>query len=202
MPPLRPHSLSSSAPSKTMPSRPTAMPRARAREDWCHVDDGEDTHPHISVESNMVPLRDGVLLATDVYLPAHGTYPSLVPDYSPRPCLLHRTPYNKDKSARTERCLLPDGTLSEPIDSLHTAERFAKRGYVVVVQDVRGRYSSQGVFSKYTREAVDGADTLAWILAQPWCSGEVGTFGLSYCAHVQVCVCMHMRGVHALLPEP
>jgi predicted acyl esterase len=55
----------------------------------------------------------------------------------------------------------------------------------VVVQDCRGRHGSEGRFEKYTAEAEDGFDTVAWIHAQPWCSGRIGTMGLSYAAHTQ-----------------
>jgi putative CocE/NonD family hydrolase len=54
-----------------------------------------------------------------------------------------------------------------------------------VLQDCRGRFASEGVFTKYLNEGPDGADTLAWLRDQPWCNGRVGTLGLSYGAHVQ-----------------
>ncbi len=58
-------------------------------------------------------------------------------------------------------------------------------------QDCRGRYKSEGCFTKYTNEGDDGVDTVSWICAQPWCNGKVGCFGLSYCAHVQVALACH-----------
>jgi putative CocE/NonD family hydrolase len=62
---------------------------------------------------------------------------------------------------------------------------FARRGYVVVYQDCRGRYKSEGAFVKYLSDGNDGYDTCAWILRQPWCDGRIGTMGLSYAAHTQ-----------------
>jgi putative CocE/NonD family hydrolase len=59
------------------------------------------------------------------------------------------------------------------------------RGYAVVVQDVRGRYGSEGIFDPYRREGDDGYDTIEWTAAQPWCTGRVGTSGLSYPGAVQ-----------------
>jgi putative CocE/NonD family hydrolase len=65
------------------------------------------------------------------------------------------------------------------------AESFVAHGYVVVYQDCRGRYKSEGDFVKYLSDGNDGYDTCAWILAQPWCNGKIGTMGLSYAAHTQ-----------------
>jgi uncharacterized protein len=120
----------------------------------------------------MVAMRDGVRLATDIYLPAgHGPFPTL----------LERTPYGRNATARRER------TVAEPLPPLRgdVAVRFARHGYAVVVQDCRGRFDSEGRFTKYLGEANDGADTMAWLHGQPWCNGRVGTYGLSYAAHTQ-----------------
>ena len=107
-----------------------------------------------------VPMRDGVLLRADILLPDQsGTFPVLV----------YRTPYGK-QNARTEYT---------------TFERAVKRGYAVVIQDVRGRYSSDGEFRPYEHEGVDGFDTIEWAARQPWSNGEIGTFGLSYPGAVQ-----------------
>jgi hypothetical protein len=122
--------------------------------------------------TSMVPMRDGVRLATDVYLP---------PGCGPFPTLLERTPYGRNAQARRER------TAADPRPALRgeVAARFAHRGYAVVVQDCRGRFDSEGRFTKYLGEAKDGADTMAWLLRQSWCNGSVGTYGLSYAAHTQ-----------------
>lgn len=118
-------------------------------------------------------MRDGVHLATDVYLPAQSS--------SAWPVLLERTPYGKDAETRRERT----AANPEPMRRGEVAARFAEAGYAVVVQDCRGRFESEGQFTKYLGEAHDGADTMEWIMAQPWCNGLVGTYGLSYAAHTQ-----------------
>ena len=112
----------------------------------------------------MVTVRDGVRLATDILHPAQEGRPLT----APLPTLLHRTPYGKSAQARREE-----------------AGFFAAQGYAVVVQDCRGRYASEGGFSKYVDEGKDGYDTLEWAARQPWCDGRVGTYGLSYAAHTQ-----------------
>ncbi len=108
----------------------------------------------------VVPMRDGVLLRADILLPDQG---------GPFPVLIYRTPYGK-QNARTEYT---------------TFARAVKRGYAVVVQDVRGRYSSDGEFRPYEHEGLDGFDTIEWAARQPWSNGEIGTFGLSYPGAVQ-----------------
>ena len=114
----------------------------------------------------MVPMRDGVRLATDVYRPARDG----APVKEPLPVLLQqRTPYGKSGRGLVERSLY-----------------FVERGYVVVLQDTRGRYESEGTFSKYHDfDAPDGYDTVEWAAALPYTSGEVGMFGTSYGAHTQ-----------------
>lgn len=109
----------------------------------------------------MVPMRDGVDLATDVYLP----------DVLPAPALVTRTPYDKDRVA----------AFSDDLDLFGCL----RAGYVVVVQDVRGRFTSDGDFEPYRGEADDGADTIAWVAAQDWCDGVVGMFGKSYLGATQ-----------------
>lgn len=125
----------------------------------------------------MVPLRDGVRLATDVYLPTRAG--ELVA--GPHPVILERTPYGKRRASRSEI----DRGMTTPRSRAEVAGFFVSRGYAVVFQDCRGRHGSEGHFEKYTAEAEDGYDTLAWIVAQPWCNGRVGTMGLSYAAHTQ-----------------
>ena len=114
-----------------------------------------------------VPMRDGANLAADIHSPATDGLAVA----GPLPVLLHRTPYNKS----TEAPVLE-------------ASFFASHGYITVVQDCRGRYASDGGFTKYVDEGFDGYDTLEWIGKQPWCNGKVGTFGLSYAAHTQAAV--------------
>lgn len=117
-------------------------------------------------------MRDGVHLATDVYLPEGE---------GPFPVLLERTPYGKTRSNRADRTAAHPEAKSKP----EIARQFVDAGYAFVLQDCRGRYGSEGEFTKYLSEGEDGEDTLAWILVQPWCDGKVGTLGLSYGAHVQ-----------------
>jgi putative CocE/NonD family hydrolase len=106
-----------------------------------------------------VPMRDGVRLSTDVYLPdAPG----------PFPVILVRTPYNNNVEA-----------------SVQDAVFFAQRGYAFVVQDVRGRFDSEGEWSPFVHEAQDGYDTQEWCGTQPWSTGKVGTSGASYVALTQ-----------------
>ena len=117
---------------------------------------------HSTTSNIMVPMRDGIRLATDIW----------VPDASPAPVLLVRLPYGKD--------IFPDAPMIPGRESL------VEQGYAVVWQDVRGRYRSEGQdFEPFVGEVDDGADTVAWIMAQPWCDGHVGSYGASYLGVVQ-----------------
>ncbi len=109
----------------------------------------------------MLPMRDGVRLATDVYLPKSRT--------GPIPALLTRTPYSKTQAPTPGRVGIQD-----------FGAYFARAGYAVVVQDVRGRYASEGTWGFLGHDAQDGVDTCAWIGAQAWSDGKVGMFGTSY----------------------
>lgn len=110
----------------------------------------------------MMPLRDGVRLATDLYFPARDGAKA----EGPFPVILNRTPYNKTGKGGEGRF-------------------FAERGYVVAMQDVRGRDMSEGEFYAFAHEGPDGYDVVEWLAAQPWCNGKVGTMGASYEAAVQ-----------------
>ncbi len=134
----------------------------------------EDT---VVLSDVMVPMRDGVRLATDVTLPARNG--KALP--GPFPTLLYRTPYDKAAARRSEYSYADP----EPRSNAVIAAELARAGFAVLVQDCRGRYASEGVFRKYIGEGEDGFDTLDWARAQDWCSGRFGTFGLSYSAHVQ-----------------
>ncbi len=106
-----------------------------------------------------VPARDGARLAADLYSPGGD---------GPRPVLLIRTPYGKQ------------GYRDEPL-----VAKAVERGYAVVVQDVRGRYASDGMFEPYKHEGLDGYDTIEWLAQQPWSTGRIATAGLSYPGAVQ-----------------
>jgi uncharacterized protein len=107
-----------------------------------------------------VSMRDATILRADVLLPSPaGRFPVLV----------YRTPYGKDFALKEYK----------------TFEKAVARGYAVVIQDVRGRYASDGEFNPYRDEGRDGYDTIEWAARQPWSDGNVGTFGLSYPGAVQ-----------------
>lgn len=109
-----------------------------------------------------VPMRDGVELATHIYLPATG---------GPFPVLFTRTPYE---------------AIAKNTDVLD----WPGRGYACVKQDVRGRFLSEGEWYPWFNEKADGEDTLSWIAAQPWCNGSVGMYGGSYVAATQTAAAM------------
>jgi uncharacterized protein len=106
-------------------------------------------------------MRDGVELALDLLRPD-------IP--GPLPVVLLRTPYDKVR-ARAGRSNLP--------------EELATRGYIVALNDCRGRFNSDGVFRPYFDEADDGYDTVEWIAAQDWSDGNVGMLGASYVGQTQ-----------------
>ena len=116
-------------------------------------------------ENVMVPMRDGVELATDIYLPSQNGKPLT----EKLPTLLYRTPYDKTTSERATS----DG------------EWFARRGYVVVMQDCRGCFKSEGNVNFLLPEAEDGYDTMQWIARQSWSNGKTGTWGTSWCGWTQ-----------------
>jgi putative CocE/NonD family hydrolase len=139
--------------------------------------DGDGEPGYTLMSDVMVAMRDGVRLATDVYLPtapASGAGTRF-------PVILERTPYNKTAPSRSERT----PTNPTPLGRAEVAAFFTRRGYTVVYQDCRGRYKSEGEFVKYLSDGNDGFDTCAWIVEQPWSNGKIATMGLSYAAHTQ-----------------
>jgi len=107
-----------------------------------------------------IPMRDGVVLYADIYRPVkEGKYPVLV----------HRTPYSSQRTPATYEEMV----------------FFAERGYVVVYQDVRGRFESEGKWEPFRNEGADGHDTIEWAAKQPWSNGKVGTQGHSYGGQLQ-----------------
>jgi len=117
-------------------------------------------HYAVRVERDVsAKMRDGVTLRADIYRPdADGKFP----------VLLQRTPYNKSGG------------------SMNFAYLAATRGYVVVIQDVRGRYTSEGDWYPFIHEAEDGYDTVEWAAALPYSDGRVGMFGGSYVGATQM----------------
>ncbi|WP_395015192.1 CocE/NonD family hydrolase [Dongia sp.] len=102
------------------------------------------------------PMRDGVVLRADLTLPA---------GVDRAPVILIRQPYGR----KTPAMMLDQ-----------TAAFWARKGYACMVQDVRGKFSSDGQFEPVVNEMNDGHDTVAWITRQDWCSGQVGMWGESY----------------------
>ena len=116
------------------------------------------------IKSQMIPMRDGVRLSTDLYFPQKAG--------EKLPVILIRTPYNK-KSYRDR-------------EKRPRAYIFASHGFVVAVQDCRGKFESEGIFSPPAgHEADDGYDTVDWLAKQSWSNGKIGTFGCSYPSEVQ-----------------
>ena len=115
----------------------------------------------VEVEKNVAAvMRDGVRLSADIYRPS---------TIERVPVILVRTPYDKDRYA--EYSSFPRSA--------------AESGYAVIVQDVRGRFSSEGVFSPYLQELTDGYDSVEWAAALPFSNGKVGMQGCSYLGAVQ-----------------
>jgi putative CocE/NonD family hydrolase len=120
------------------------------------------------LDNLMVPMRDDVKLSTDVYLPdLSGESEKVEEEF---PTLVARTPYNKEGYEEQ-------------------AKGFAQHKYAVVIQDVRGKFGSEGSFYPYrsmgNAEDKDGYDTVEWAADQTWSNGKVGTFGISYLAGTQ-----------------
>jgi putative CocE/NonD family hydrolase len=111
-----------------------------------------------------VTMPDGTVLYLDIYRPALKGEPV----EGRWPVLLERSPYNKDRLSYST-----------------TGRYFAQRGYIYVIQDVRGRWSSEGDFAFLRNEADDGLATMEWIAVQPWCGDNIGTMGISYTTATQ-----------------
>ena len=126
----------------------------------------------VTIEHNVaVKMRDGITLHADIYRPkADGQFP----------VLLQRTPY--DKRGGTDFGL-----------------KAAARGYVAIIQDVRGRYSSEGEWYTFKNESSDGYDTVEWVAALPYSNGKVGMWGGSYVGATQMLAAIahppHLAGI-------
>lgn len=108
-----------------------------------------------------MPMRDGVRLAANVYLPAGP---------GPWPVILERTPYLKDPDFTR----MPPGSAARMVQAI---ERYTSHGYAFVVQDVRGKGRSQGFYQAFADDIPDGYDTVEWVAKQPWSNGKVGITG-------------------------
>ncbi|HJS58593.1 MAG TPA: CocE/NonD family hydrolase [Vicinamibacteria bacterium] len=132
---------------------------------WPRLSDSAGDEHRVKVETGVIAkMRDGVALTADVYRPADG---------GRFPTLLQRTPYDR----RGE---------------VMAAYDLAAAGYVVIVQDVRGRYGSEGEFDPFRHEAEDGYDSVEWAASLPWSDGRVGMFGGSYVGATQMLAAMAM----------
>lgn len=133
--------------------------------------------PHFKLLlDHKIPMRDGVNLSADIFLPTTGD--------GPWPTLLLRTIYNTKEKRY-----------------LDWTERFVRSGYAVVLQNCRGRHDSEGTWDPYVCEIPDGYDTHEWIGQQEWCNGKIGTFGLSYPGFTQTApATLRSKYLKALVP--
>lgn len=124
----------------------------------------------------MVPMRDGVRLATNVYMPKDAD--------GPVPTILWKTPYNElSYQERTSRRAL----------------EAVARGFAFVVQNERGRYYSEGDYEILGRPQTDGYDTISWIAQQSWSNGKIGTLGCSSSAEWQLALAAQNHPAHAAM---
>jgi putative CocE/NonD family hydrolase len=127
----------------------------------------------------MVPMRDGVRLATDLYFPARNG----VRLEGKFPAIMERTPYNKAGAGN------------------NWAPYYAARGYVAIAQDTRGRWASEGIWHMMTDDPRDGFDTASWIVKQPWSDGGFATLGTSYTGGTQHALAItNPPGLKAMVP--
>jgi putative CocE/NonD family hydrolase len=139
---------------------------------WAAAAARAEEHYNVTVDRDVpAKMRDGVVLHADIYRPkADGKFP----------VLLTRTPYDK-------RGEMDFGPMA------------AARGYVVIAQDVRGRYTSEGEWYTFKYESQDGYDTVEWAAALPYSNGKVGMFGGSYVGATQMLTAIssppHLAGI-------
>lgn len=128
-----------------------------------------------------VPMRDGVTLSADVYLPANAE------EGERHAVILTRTPYLKANTS-----------------ILDSAKYFCEHGYALVAMDVRGRGDSDGDFTPYVHDGRDGYDAIEWCAAQTWSTGAVGTLGGSYLGRIQWLAALeqppHLKAMVVLVP--
>jgi putative CocE/NonD family hydrolase len=130
----------------------------------------------------MVPMRDGVRLATDIYRPKTD---------KPVPVILSKTPYNFNS--------WQDGKLNR--QGFQQVHRYVRRGYAYAVQNERGRYFSEGQWEILGPPTTDGYDAIQWLAGQPWSNGKVGLVGCSSSAEWQMAVAaLDPPGLAAMVP--
>ena len=141
----------------------------------------EPIYKVIIQKSRMIPMRDNIRLSTDLYVPKNKE--------GKLPVILIRTPYNKNAFRNKEK--------------KHIAHFFSSQGYIVAVQDCRGKFESEGIYSPPAgNEANDGYDTVDWLTKQDWSNGKVGTFGCSYPGETQMVQAPLMHpGLAAMIPQ-
>ena len=130
----------------------------------------------------MMPMRDGVRLATNIYRPK-GSKPKSVPT------IFVKTPYNMNKWRDGEHRMRGYGRILEAV----------RRGYAYVNQNERGRYFSEGEWDILGPPKTDGYDALTWISSQPWSNGKVGTYGCSSTAEWQMGLASQDHPAHAAM---
>jgi len=130
----------------------------------------------------MMPMRDGVRLATDIYRPKTD---------KPVPVILSKTPYNFNP--------WKDGKLNR--QGFQQVHRYVRRGYAYAVQNERGRYFSEGQWDILGPPTTDGYDAIQWLAGQPWSNGKVGLIGCSSSAEWQMAVAaLDPPGLAAMVP--
>lgn len=128
----------------------------------------------------MMPMRDGIRLATDIYRPKTD---------GPVPVIFSRTPYNFN--------LYSEGEMNKR--QIQRAMKAVRRGYAYVVQNERGRYFSEGEWDILGVPLTDGYDAFSWMADQEWCNGKIGTLGCSSTAEWQMAVAALDHPSHAAM---
>ena len=128
-------------------------------------------------KSVFMPMRDGIHLSTDLYFPQS--------EAEKYPIILMRTPYSKNGAGYVAEAMF-----------------FARRGFAVAVQDFRGKFESEGVYTFNLGHREDGYDTFQWLVNQPWSNGKIGTYGCSYVGEVQLYQAPALPpGLAAMIPQ-
>ncbi len=128
----------------------------------------------------MMPMRDGIRLATDIYRPNSN---------QPVPVIFSKTPYNYNSWGNGE----------ERKRTYNTAMEWVKKGYAYVVQNERGRYFSEGSWDILGTPTTDGDDAFTWLADQSWCNGKIATVGCSSTAEWQMAVAAQDHPAYAAM---